>query len=104
MKKIFILLLCFLATACVSNEPKMTGFQRQDVLGDEITLAAWTKNIKPLKKLRIYIDGNAKSTGLFGKKPTIETPVASFYAQKDNYPHIMYLARPCLYIDNPKCS
>ena len=68
MKKIFVLLLCFFVAACVSNEPKMAGFQRQDILGDEITLAAWTKNIKPLKKLRIYIDGNAKSVGLFGKK------------------------------------
>ena len=105
MKKIFVLLLCFFVAACVSNEPKMAGFQRQDILGDEITLAAWTKNIKPLKKLRIYIDGNAKSVGLFGKKkPTVETPVARFYAQKDTYPHIMYLARPCLFVNDSKCQ
>ena len=103
MKKVFILLFCFCVAACVS-EPKMAGFQRKDILGDEVTLAAWTKNIKPLTKLRIYIDGNAKSVGLFGKKPTVETPVARFYAQKDTYPHIMYLSRPCLYVDNPKCN
>ena len=104
MKKILTLCFCFLVAACVSSEPKMTGFKRQDILGEEITLAAWTKDIKPLKKLRIYIDGNAKSTGLFAQKPVVEMPVARFYAQKDTYPHIMYLARPCLFVDNPKCN
>ena len=104
MKKFVILLFCLFVSACVSNEPKMDGFKRQEILGDEISLAVWTKNIKPLKKIRIYIDGNAEEQGLFSKKPTIKTPVARFYAQKDTYPHIMYLARPCLFVDNPKCS
>ena len=104
MKKIFLLFTLLILTACAPSEPKIKGFTSQTFLANDIELSGQVKEIKPGQKLRVYIDGNARTTGFFKKRPTLDYPIAAELAQKDKYPYILYLNRPCYFIDNEKCS
>ena len=104
MKK-FLLCSAFalLLTACASTA-KMEGFTYQPVKTRNVTLATWRKDVKPFKKLRIYIDGNAHTTGLTTKRPQMYADVAMQLAQKDTFPSIAYLGRPCYFIEQDVCK
>ena len=104
MKNILLYLIsAFLLTAC-SSTPKMDGFTYQPIRTKNITIATWRKNVKPFKKLRIYIDGNAYTTGFITKKPKMYNNVAMQLALKDNSDSIAYLGRPCYFIEQDVCK
>lgn len=59
------------------------------------------------KPLRIYIEGDGitwVSHNRLSSNPTPIKPVALELASKDNYPNILYLARPCQYRESANCS
>ena len=104
MKKLFILFALLILVACAPSEPKIKGFTSQTFLADKIELSGQVKEIKPGQKLRVYIDGDARTTGFFKKRPTLDYPVAAELAQKDKYPYILYLNRPCYFTENEACT
>ena len=104
MKKILIILLFSVLTACATSEPQIKGFTKQKFIAQNIELTGQVKEIKAGQKLRIYIDGNATTTGLFKKKTALKNPVAAQLAQKDKYPYILYLNRPCYFSNNAVCT
>ncbi len=104
MKKILLCLnLVLFLTAC-TTAPKMEKFTYQPVKTKNITLATWRKNVKPFQKLRIYIDGNAYTTGFIHKRPKMYADVAMQLALKDSFPSIAYLGRPCYFIEQSVCK
>lgn len=96
---------CFISAllASCTTAPNLPGYQKAEIPGDRIMLATWTKNVKPAQKLRIYIEGNAVTGGLFDKYAKVEHPVAMQLALKDDYPYIIYLGRPCYYVEQKAC-
>ncbi len=110
MKKIALIIFSFVITACsITSQqtvPSMKGFKSYQIPANHTMMAVWVKNgMKPSQKVRIYIDGNAKTTGFFGKKrPTVENPIAKELALKDPYPYIIYLGRTCYYIEQSVCK
>ena len=104
MKKIVALFSVLFLVACVSSEPKIKGFTSQTFLAKDIQLTGQVKEIKPGQKLRVYIDGDATTKGFFKKKATLPYPVAAELAQKDKYPYILYLNRPCYFVDEARCK
>lgn len=104
MKKLFILFALLILAGCAPSEPRIKGFKSQTFFANKIQLSGQVKEIKPGQKLRVYIDGNARTTGLFKKRPTLDYPVAAELAQKDKYPYILYLNRPCYFMDNKLCT
>ena len=104
MKKILFVLMLVILSACAGQEPNIKGFSRQKFIAQNIELTGQVKEIKAGQKLRVYIDGNAKTTGLFKKKTALPNPVAAQLAQKDKYPYVLYLNRPCYFSDNSVCT
>ena len=105
MRKIFIVFVLLFLVGCVSNVPKMSGFTEKTYQGnDEFSLSGMEKNVKIGEKLRVYIDGDAKTGGLFAQKAVLEYPVAAELALKDTSPSILYLNRPCYFSDDEKCQ
>ncbi len=104
MKKIFILLTLLFLSACVSGEPKINGFTSQEFIAKDIKLTGQVKEIKAGHKLRVYIDGNATTKGIFKEKTSLGYPVAAQLAQKDKYPYILYLNRPCYFSKDARCT
>ena len=104
MKKILFLFICLFLVSCTSGEPKIKGFKKQSFIANEIELSGQVKEIKAGKKLRVYIDADAKTKGFFKQKTTLPYPVAAQLAQKDKYPYIIYLNRPCYFSNNPICT
>ena len=104
MKKVFFILILAFLTACTTSEPKIKGFSKQKFLAQNIELTGQVKEIKAGKKLRVYIDGNATTDGIFKKKTALKNPVAAHLAQKDKYPYVLYLNRPCYFSDNSLCT
>ena len=104
MKKfLFCFLMAVVLSACTTT-PSMDGFTYQPVKTKNVTLATWRKDVKPFKKLRIYIDGNAFTTGFTKKRPEMYSNVAMQLALKDDFPSIAYLGRPCYFIDQDVCQ
>ncbi|MGN1091068.1 MAG: alpha/beta fold hydrolase [Alphaproteobacteria bacterium] len=103
MKKIYILFIALFLTGCVSKAPELNGFKQQSYMGKELYLTGQEKNIKAGQKLRIYIDGNAETVGLFSKKAALRNSIAAGLAQKDKSKSILYLNRPCYFSEDKKC-
>ena len=103
MKKIFVLFTLLILAACAPSEPKIKGFTSQTFLANDIQLSGQVKEIKAGEKLRVYIDGNATTSGIFKKRASLDHPVAAQLAQKDKYPYILYLNRPCYFFEDERC-
>ena len=104
MKKLFVLFTLLILAACAPSEPRIKGFSSETFLANDIQLSGQVKEIKHGEKLRVYIDGNARTTGFFKKRATLDYPVAAKLAQKDKYPYILYLNRPCYFIEDERCT
>lgn len=113
MKKVWysILALCSLTlTACSTitpmpsyryiEEKPQPDFETPTL---DIPVATWTKETLDYDhKLRIYIDGDAQTTGLFSKTPSVPYSMKDIAAE-DPYPFSAVLGRPCYYIEDTKC-
>ncbi len=102
MKNVCIFFVLLLLVAC-SSVPSMEGFVYQEVKIDGLKIATWRKGTKPFEKMRIYIDGNAQTVGIFKKKPKMYADVAKQLALKDKFPSVAYIGRPCYFIEQDIC-
>jgi len=104
LKKWIILFFALSLNGCVSTAPKIDGFQENSYSGDFLQLTGLEKNIQVGKKLRVYIDGNARTGGLFTQRAVLDYPVAAQLAKKDKSPSVLYLNRPCYFAQNKLCK
>lgn len=97
MKKIlFAIGFCLILSACAHKPEEPDGFYYAPVKTDFFTLTAFEKNIKMGQPLRIYIEGNGN--------PNPKQTLALTLAEKDPYPNVIYLARPCQFSDDEVCD
>lgn len=86
-----------LLAGCSSIPQTPEGFRMKTVETEHFSFLVWEKeNIKSGQPLRFYIEGDGN--------PDPKTPVAFEMAQKDTHDNIIYLTRPCQYIDSDVCS
>lgn len=113
MKKLTLLLFILLNTACAFD-----GLSKRTHLADEIASAnnmqksliktsgfsimSYQKITKPEDALNIYIEGDGfawASAGRLSTNPTTRNPVALKLASLDKSANVVYLARPCQYVN-----
>lgn len=106
MKKI---LFCFLLSACVGqNIVVPNDFVRQDIQTQNYEIATWQK-INNLKNntLHIYIEGDGHAFNVYGRPSFDPTPQSTTLRQiafNDNFDNVVYIARPCQFVMDKKCS
>ncbi len=111
---LFLLLICFLLSACVSSyypDKKQiaedlavkSGFLQVNFDTPLFQIYAWLKKSKILNDtLVIYIEGDGqawKTRFQVSKNPTPKKPISLYLAIQDPSENIVYLARPCQFIE-----
>ncbi|MGN0919658.1 MAG: alpha/beta hydrolase [Alphaproteobacteria bacterium] len=97
-----ILILC----GCQSITPP-PDFIYQEIQTDSYQLASWQKKTDPLAPVRIYIEGDGYAFNYAGQPTSNPTPRGTFLrriAFNDPNPNVVYLARPCQYVKDTRCS
>ena len=96
----------FLVVWLSSNKYSKT-FVYQEVKTNTYTFASWQKMTDKYAPIRIYIEGDGYAFNWEGYPTMDPTPKSVFLrniAFNDPNPNVVYLARPCQYIQNERCS
>ncbi len=122
VKIFFILSLILLAYGCSNFQSIQKRFENADVISkradlqkeyfytDNFLLTTFHRGLKNVKKdLVVYIEGDGsawKGKYRLSENPTPKNPVALKLAAKDTTDSILYIARPCMYLEQklmPDC-
>ncbi len=104
MKK--ILLLSFLLYGCQSITVP-PSFTYEEIQTDTYRLASWQKITNSSQPVRIYIEGDGNAFNYAGQPTANPTPHGVFLrkiAFNDPNANVVYLARPCQFVNDMKCS
>lgn len=106
--KHFILFLFIILSACsgVDITPP-ESFVYTEIQTDVYKLATWKKITSKKSPIRIYIEGDGYAFNKYGRPTKTPTPHGDFLrkiAFNDPNPNVVYLARPCQYVSDDKCS
>lgn len=98
MKKGFLLLTCAIFMGgCTSLPDTPTGFNAKTIETTHLSFYTMEKSdMQKGKTIRFYIEGDGN--------PNPKTPVALKLAKQDEHQNIIYLTRPCQYIENDLCQ
>jgi hypothetical protein len=122
VKIFFILSLILFACGCSNFQSIQKRFENADVISkradlqkeyfytDNFLLTTFHRGLKNVKKdLVVYIEGDGsawKGKYRLSENPTPKNPVALKLAAKDTTDSILYIARPCMYLEQklmPDC-
>ncbi len=106
MKKLFGLLFLLL-TACATKVETPYGFTYREITTKPYLLASWQKVTDVNAPVRIYIEGDGYAFNHAGQPTSNPTPKGRFMrdlAFNDPNPNVVYLARPCQYVEDEQCS
>lgn len=104
--------LSFLLAGCVSPDPRKEANEiatRAGLMGENLQtkpflIATWSRTVPPVKRLRVYIEGDGfawKSRTQASDDPTPRNPTGLRLAAADVNENVLYLARPCQFIGPP---
>ena len=98
MKTGFLFMTCALLLAGCTGIPETPhNFNAKTIETENLSFYTLEKdNIQAGKPLRFYIEGDGN--------PNPSTPVALKLAERDEHKNIIYLTRPCQYIENDLCQ
>ncbi|NCB49182.1 MAG: hypothetical protein EOM53_00665 [Alphaproteobacteria bacterium] len=100
--KYFLPALCLILGAC-SSVPREKGFNYKPLKADYFNMVSLVKDdIHPGEPLRFYIEGNSVESFLF-KTPKPRNKIGLKLALRDKNTNVIYIARPCQYIQNDNC-
>lgn len=105
-QKLFFILVSVVLSGCATKNP-LTDFQFQTVTVPPYVLATWYKISNPGGVLRIYIEGDGHSFDAYNMPTSNPTPRSTFLreiAASDPNENVVYLARPCQYLQTSTCS
>lgn len=105
MKKIILVLCCFLA-GCAYRHP-LADFRFQTEPAGSYVVASWSKVEAPGQPVKIYIEGDGEALNADGRPAGDPTPRNLFWrkiAGADPSPNVVYLARPCQFIPAGACA
>ena len=104
MKHLWILLfLC----ACATGRDMSPDMVYAPVDTDVFRIATWQKITDESAPVHVYIEGDGRAFDAYGRptgNPTPVTSVARDLASRDTSPNVVYVARPCMYVNDPRCS
>ena len=106
MKKILIILMILLLSGC-SAKNVLTDYRFQTQTVPPYVLASWFKIENATQPLRVYIEGDGNAFDGRGYPTDNPTPKSTFMrelAAKDPHPNVVYLGRPCQYLQAGACS
>ncbi len=107
MKKLLLIFLIF-TTGCAGNNviTPPQSFVYKEIKTNHFTLASWQKIENANKDFKIYIEGDGNSFTHRGHPTSDPTPRGGTLrniAFADTYPNVIYLARPCQFVDDKVC-
>ena len=110
----FVILL-FLLSSCasvaelkssLSEKALKAGFESKITQTSNFKIFSLEKITNPAKPLRVYIEGDGNawlSKTNISPNPTPIRPMLAKLAFADDSENIIYIARPCQYVEDPKC-
>lgn len=104
MKKIVLFFLLVLLGCAPIKAPD--SFTYKELETPEFTLASWQKITNSTAPIRIYIEGDGHAFNHNGQPTSNPTPKSDFMRQlafNDPNPNVVYLARPCQYVEDDRC-
>lgn len=104
-KYIFLSFLILLS-ACATRNP-LTEFHFQTLTTPPYILATWYRIDAPTQPIHVYIEGDGNSFNAYNLPTDNPTPTGTFLrdiAANDPYPNVIYLARPCQYLQTSTCA
>jgi pimeloyl-ACP methyl ester carboxylesterase len=84
-----------------------SGFERRDVKTGKFTIATYARMGNLEAPLKVYIEGDGLAwirRNRLSPDPTPREPLALELAALDDSPNVVYLARPCQFVDDPECD
>ncbi|MBQ3695479.1 MAG: hypothetical protein II938_00705 [Alphaproteobacteria bacterium] len=105
MKKIHLMVLCVLCGCQGVVVPEV--FTYREIQTNTYRLASWQKITDTTKPVRIYIEGDGHAFNHWGYPTANPTPQSVFLrkiAFNDPNANVVYLARPCQYVDDQRCT
>jgi len=91
-----LILLLFIAVCGCATRPESPAFTEKVMETKYLSFAVWEKDIQKGEPLRIYIEGDGN--------PAPKKAVGFELAQNDPSPNVIYLSRPCQYVDCVECK
>ena len=96
MKKGLVTICACLLTGC-AIPPQSDQFEAKQIETEHFSIAVWEKNtIKKGQPLRIYFEGDGN--------PNPVHKVAFDFAETDTTPNVIYVARPCQWVQDKICT
>ena len=98
----FLLILCSCQSVVAPD-----SFQYHEIQAATYKLASWQKITDKIDPIHIYIEGDGYAFNHIGYPTTNPTPRSTFLrdiAFNDPNKNVVYLARPCQYVDDQRCS
>jgi len=89
------LLFCFFLTACVIR-PNGMDWTEKTIKTKHLSFQVWEKSIQEGDDLRLYIEGDGT--------PAPDRPIAFELADRDPNLNVIYISRPCQYVDCAECQ
>lgn len=104
--------LSFLLAGCVTDDSRITAkdiaqhsrLSRDDIQTNPFLIATWSRVTAPVHSLRVYIEGDGfawKSRTQPSDDPTPRNPIGLMLAATDKNKNVLYIARPCQFIEPP---
>lgn len=104
--RLFFSLLPVIGVGGCASFPRPEGFSYQEIKTKDFSLASWARIEKKGKPLRVYIEGDGFAwinPYTPSEDPTPTEATALKLAQKDPFPNVVYLGRPCQYVFSSEC-
>lgn len=104
MKKILFVLLLLCGCRGISVPD---SFTYKEIETDSYKFASWQKITDKKAPIRIYIEGDGYAFNHLGYPTTNPTPHGTFLREiafNDPNPNVVYLARPCQFVEDIRCS
>lgn len=108
MKKVYLQILCviFFMTGC-STITVPPEYQYEEIQTNAFKLASWQKITDISAPYKFYIEGDGYSFNRYGRPTRNPTPrgvTMREIAFGDYSPNVIYLARPCQFVDDDYCE
>lgn len=83
-----------------------SDFVYKEINTDTFKLASWQKITNPTENVKIYIEGDGAAFTAEGRPSRNPTPKGTLLREiafGDKHDNVVYLARPCQFVDDSKC-
>ncbi|MDD3668709.1 MAG: hypothetical protein PHX68_00185 [Alphaproteobacteria bacterium] len=96
MKYSLVLGIALLLAGCAGVPVTPEGFRYKEVATEYLSVAVWERDISAGRPIRFYIEGDGD--------PAPKNAVALKMAAKDAYQNVVYVSRPCQYVQSAVCK